>query len=116
MQTLHPCWGKVFSAGYENAFSNSDLDCSVTPPDNSKGLRQISLLEIVEDVIHGQRGLKNPVSESGGLPYTNFQEENHDDSPVGGGQCRRFCVNIPYIPLNLEVPLPTLYAFIQPWL
>ena len=111
MQTLHPCWGKVFSVGYENAFSNSDLDCSIAPPDSSKGLGQVSLLEIVEDIMRGQRGLQHPASESESPSYTNPQRENHGDSLAGGGQCRRFCVNVPYIPLNLEVPLPTLYAF-----
>ena len=99
-----------FSIGYESAFSDSGLDCSSTAMDNSKGLEQVSLLEIMEDIMHGQRSLKHPVTESGSLSYTSLQEENHEDSHVGGGECRRFCVNIPYIPLNLEVPLPTLYA------
>ena len=101
-----------FTTGYESAFSDSGLDCSSVATDNGKGLEQVSLLEIVEDIMRGQRSLKHPVTESGSLSYTSLQEENHEDSHVvGGGQCRRFCVNIPYIPLNLEVPLPTLYAF-----
>ena len=88
-----------------------DLDCSSAATDSSGGLGQVSLLEIVEDVMRGQGSLKHPVSESGNPSYTSLQEESHEDSHVGGGRCRRFCVNIPNIPLNLEVPLPTLYAF-----
>ena len=77
--------------------------------DSSKCLGQVSLVEIMEDVMRGQRGLKHAVSESGSLSYNSLQEENREDLHVGG-QRRRFCVNIPYIPLNLEVPLPTLYV------
>ena len=106
-----------FTTGYESAFSDLDLDCSSAAMDSSGGLGQVSLLEIAEDVMRGQGSLKHPVSESGSPSYTGLQEENYKDLNLLGGQsCRRFCVNIPYIPLNLEVPLPTLYAFIQPWL
>ena len=66
------------------------------PPDNGERLRQVSLLEVAEDVMHGQ-GIQ--------------KHRDYVDSHIDQEQSWHFCVNVPCIPLNLEVPLPTLYAF-----
>ena len=71
----------------------------------------MSLLEIAEDVMRGQAIQKLRASEYTKPPSTSRQKtDHHVDSHIDREQSRRFCVNMPCIPLNLEVPLPTLYA------
>ena len=80
-------------------------------PDDGKRLRQVSLLEIAEDVMRRQGIQKLPASEHTKSPPAGLQKmDSHIDSHTDREQSRRFCVNIPCIPLNLEVPLPTLYV------
>ena len=75
--------------------SNEHSDCSNAATDGGKQLRQVSLLEVAEDVMRGQ-GIQ--------------KHRDYVDSHIDREQSRRFCVNVPCIPLNLEVPLPTLYV------
>ena len=71
----------------------------------------MSLLEVAEDVMRRQGIQKLPASEYTNPPPTGLQKTDfYVDSPTDQEQFRRFCVNMPCIPLNLEVPLPTLYV------
>ena len=71
----------------------------------------MSLLEVAEDVMRGPGIQELRASEYIDPPTSNLQKADcYGDSHTDRGQSRRFCVNMPCIPLNLEVPLPTLYA------
>ena len=83
-------------------------------PGDGKRLRQVSLLEIAEDVMRRQGIQKLPASEYTKSPPTGLQKTDYYVDPhTDREQSRRFCVNMPCIPLNLEVPLPTLYALTE---
>ena len=71
----------------------------------------MSLLEVAEDVMRGQGIKEVRASEYMDPSTTSLQKaDRYGDSHTDRGQSRRFCVNMPCIPLNLEVPLPTLYV------
>ena len=74
----------------------------------------MSLLEVAEDVMRGQVIQKLRALECTKPPSTTLQKTDHYvDLHIDREQSRRLCVNMPCIPLNLEVPLPTLYALMK---
>ena len=72
----------------------------------------MSLLEVAEDVMRGQgtQNLRAPeypnTPPKASLQKADYNADLHADRE----KSRRFCVNMPCIPLNLEVSLPTLYV------
>ena len=105
---------RLFLCQILECISNEDLDCSNAATDDGvEQLRQVSLLEVAEDVMRRQGTQKLRASGYTRSLSTSLKKTNNVDLHIDREQSRRFCVNMPCIPLNLEVPLPTLYALMK---
>ena len=104
---------RLFLCQILECISNEDLDCSNAAADDGEQLRQVSLLEVAEDVMRRQGTQKLRASGYTRSLSTSLKKTNNVDLHIDREQSRRFCVNMPCIPLNLEVPLPTLYALTE---